>query len=90
MRRLSGVLLAGAMLVWPQVSQNAFAQGQKTTYTGDVVIAGYAIWFIVVPGAASWFGYGCYRVAEEVVRYGRKLLGARGKKVPTPVPYREA
>ena len=43
MRRLSGVLLAGAMLVWPQVSQNAFAQGQKTTYTGDVVIAGYAI-----------------------------------------------
>jgi hypothetical protein len=54
------------------------------------VIAGYAIWFIVVPGAASWFGYGCYRVAEEVVRYGRKLLGARGKKVPTPVPYREA
>jgi len=54
------------------------------------VIAGYAIWFVVVPGAASWFGYGCYRVAEEVVRYGRKLLGARGKKVPTPVPYREA
>jgi hypothetical protein len=54
------------------------------------VIAGYAIWFIVVPGAASWFGYGCYRVAEEVVRYGRKLFGARGKKVPTPVPYREA
>lgn len=43
MRRLSGVLLAGAMLVWPQLSQNAFAQGQKTTYTGDVVIAGYAI-----------------------------------------------
>jgi hypothetical protein len=31
------------MLVLPQLSQNAFAQGQKTTYTGDVVIAGYAI-----------------------------------------------
>jgi hypothetical protein len=43
MRRLSGVLLAGAILVWPQLSQNAFAQGQKTTYTGEVVIAGYAI-----------------------------------------------
>jgi hypothetical protein len=43
MRRLSGVLLAGAMLVWPQLSQNAFAQGQKTTYTGEVVIAAYTI-----------------------------------------------
>jgi hypothetical protein len=43
MRRLSGLLLAGAMLVSPSFSPNAFAQGQKTTYTGDVVIAGYAI-----------------------------------------------
>jgi hypothetical protein len=43
MRRLSGVLLAGAMLIGPQLSQNAFAQGAKTTYTGDVVIAAYVI-----------------------------------------------
>jgi hypothetical protein len=43
MRRLSGVLLAGAMLASPSFVPNAFAQGQKTTYTGEVVIAGYVI-----------------------------------------------
>jgi hypothetical protein len=45
MRRLSGVLLAGAVLILPAFSQSAFAQAapQKTTYTGDVVIAAYAV-----------------------------------------------
>jgi hypothetical protein len=45
MRRLSGVLLAGAILMLPAFSQNAFAQTppQKTTYSGDMVIAAYAI-----------------------------------------------
>ena len=45
MRRLSGVLLAGAILMLPAFSQNAFAQSppQKTTYSGDMVIAAYAI-----------------------------------------------
>ena len=45
MRRLSGVLLAGAILMLPAFSQNAFAQTppQKTTYSGDLVIAAYAI-----------------------------------------------
>jgi hypothetical protein len=46
MRRLSGVLLAGAILLLPALSQNAFAQATpppKTTYTGDMVLAAYAI-----------------------------------------------
>ena len=45
MRRLSGVLLAGAVLVLPAFSQIALAQSapQKTTYSGDVVIAAYVV-----------------------------------------------
>jgi hypothetical protein len=45
MRRLSGVLLAGAILILPAFSQNVFAQSapQKTLYTGDVVLAAYAV-----------------------------------------------
>ena len=46
MRRLSGVLLAGAILILPAFSQTAFAQAappQKTTYTGDVVLAAYVV-----------------------------------------------
>jgi hypothetical protein len=46
MRRLYGVLLAGALLIVPALSQNAFAQAtppQKTTYTGDMIILAYAI-----------------------------------------------
>ena len=54
------------------------------------VVAGYSIWFVVIPALASFFGYSSYRIAEEVVRYGRKAFSRRGEKVPTPVPYREA
>jgi len=46
MRRLSGVLLAGAILMLPALSQNAFAQATpppKTTYAGDMVLVAYAI-----------------------------------------------
>jgi hypothetical protein len=45
MRRLSGVLLAGAILLLPAFSQFGWAQQapQKTTYTGDVVIAAYIV-----------------------------------------------
>ncbi len=45
MRRLSGVLLAGAVLILPAFSQTAFAQSapQKTTYTGEVVLAAYTV-----------------------------------------------
>jgi hypothetical protein len=43
MRRLSGVLLAGAILLLPAFSQQALAQSAKTTYTGDVVIAAYVV-----------------------------------------------
>ena len=45
MRRLSGVLLAGAVLLLPALSQNAFAQTPppKTTYSGDMVVLAYAI-----------------------------------------------
>lgn len=35
MRRLSGVLLAGAMLVLPALSQSAFAQAAPTKFTMD-------------------------------------------------------
>jgi hypothetical protein len=45
MRRLSGVLLAGAVLILPAFSQSALAQAppQKTTYEGDVVVAAYSV-----------------------------------------------
>jgi hypothetical protein len=45
MRRLSGVLLAGAVLILPAFSQAALAQAppQKTTYTGEVVLAAYTV-----------------------------------------------
>ena len=45
MRRLSGVLLAGAILILPAFSQSAFAQAapQKTTYTGEIVLAAYTV-----------------------------------------------
>ena len=45
MRRLSGVLLAGAVLILPALSQPAFAQAppQKTTYTGELVLAAYTV-----------------------------------------------
>ncbi len=46
MRRLSGVLLAGAILLLPAFSQTTLAQEKappKTTYTGDVVLAAYTI-----------------------------------------------
>jgi len=48
MRRLSGVLLSCAMLVFPAVSHGhgdllAQAAPQKTTYTGDIVVVAYAV-----------------------------------------------
>jgi len=45
MRRLSGVLLAGAILLLPAFSQHALAQNapQKTLYTGDAVVAAYVV-----------------------------------------------
>jgi hypothetical protein len=45
MRRLSGVLLAGAVLILPAFSQTAFAQAppSKTTYTGETVVAAYTV-----------------------------------------------
>jgi hypothetical protein len=43
MRRLSGVLLAGAILLLPAFSQHAWAQGAPQTFTGDIVLAAYTI-----------------------------------------------
>jgi hypothetical protein len=44
MRRLSGVLLAGAILILPAFSQSALAQGGAAqTFTGDIVLAAYTI-----------------------------------------------
>lgn len=38
MRRLFGVLLAGALLVLPALSQPAYAQAQKLTFEGESVV----------------------------------------------------
>lgn len=48
MRRLSGLLLAGAMMLLPAFSQGhgtVFAQAapQKTTFTGDMVLQAFAV-----------------------------------------------
>ena len=46
MRRLSGIILAGAMMMLPAFSQgHAFAQQapQKTTFTGDMVIWAFEV-----------------------------------------------
>lgn len=46
MRRLSGLVLAGAMMMLPAFSQgHAFAQQapQKTTFTGDMVLWAFAV-----------------------------------------------
>src|SRR4051812_46391799 len=47
MRRLSGVLLAGALVLLPALSQEgtAFAQAapQKTTFSGDVVLWAFTV-----------------------------------------------
>jgi len=50
MRRLSGLVLAGALLMVPALAQNAYAQEPaaqqappKTTYTGQEVVAAYAV-----------------------------------------------
>ena len=48
MRRLSGLLLAGAIMLLPAFSQNhgtVFAQAapQKTTFTGDMVLQAFAV-----------------------------------------------
>jgi Protein of unknown function (DUF1353) len=55
------------------------------------VIAGYSIWFVVVPAVTSWVGYSPYWLVELAVRRGRKLLPQNwGKRLSTPVPFREA
>lgn len=55
------------------------------------VIAGYALWVVVIPGAASFAGYGAYWIAEQVVRLARKSRAAnRGVKLPGPVKLRGA
>jgi hypothetical protein len=52
MRRLTGVLLAGAILLLPAFSQHASAQdAQKLTFTGDTVV-----WMVAVnPGKEADF-----------------------------------
>jgi hypothetical protein len=52
MRRLSGVLLAGALLMLPAFSQSAFAQdAQKLTFQGDTVV-----WMVTIkPGREADF-----------------------------------
>lgn len=48
MRRLSGFVMAGALLMLPALSQSLFAQQaaappQKTTFSGDVAVLAYAV-----------------------------------------------
>ena len=54
------------------------------------VVAGYAVWFVLVPTATSLAGYGTYWSAEALVRAGRRLLARRGApEPPGPVPFSE-
>lgn len=52
------------------------------------LLAGYAVWLVIVPAATTLAGYGLYWICEQVVR----LFAARGatplSQVPPPVPLR--
>lgn len=62
MRRLSGVLLAGAILLLPAFTQTASAQQQKLTFQGDTVV-----WMVAInPGKEADF--------EEVVQALKSAL----------------
>jgi Protein of unknown function (DUF1353) len=53
------------------------------------VIAGYGLWLVVSPAAASLLGYGLYWVLEQLVRVGRKLIPAnRTEPLPGPPRYK--
>ena len=54
------------------------------------IIAGYAVWFVVVPTVGSFAGYGAYWSTEALVRGARRLLARRGApEPPGPVPFAE-
>lgn len=73
MRRLSGVVLAGAMMILPAFSQGASAQeaaAQKptpTTYTGDLVIIAYN----VNPGKDADYEQVLAKVKEALAKSSR-------------------
>ena len=52
------------------------------------LLAGYAVWLVLVPALTTLIGYGAYWVCEQVVR----ILVARGptplSEVPPPAPLR--
>ena len=63
-----------AALLW---SRREYAAG---------LIAGYALWVVVIPGAASFAGYAAYWLAEHVVRILRKTKPTnRGVELPGPI-----
>lgn len=54
------------------------------------IVAGYAVWFVLVPTATSLAGYSAYWSAEAALRAGRRLLARRGDpEPPGPVPFSE-
>jgi Protein of unknown function (DUF1353) len=54
------------------------------------LIAGYGVWLIVVPAAASLLGYGTYWLVEEAVRIARRLHPKnRARELPGPPRYKE-
>ena len=90
MRRLSGVLLAGAILMLPAFSQNAGMQAQapqKLTMEGDL-----ALWSVAIrPDKTADFEQVMARLHEALLKSGQptRQQQARGWKVvrlATPLP----
>ena len=54
------------------------------------LVGGLAMPFVIVPAAASWFGYGVYWLVEETIR---RVLALHPRNdlemLPTPTPYKE-
>jgi hypothetical protein len=93
MRRLSGVLLAGAILVLPALSQGhgrLYAQAaapQKTTYTGDSVLLAFSI----APDKVGDYEQVLAKLKDALMKSERpeakqQLAGWKVIKVSTPNP----
>lgn len=83
---LGAPLLAVAAIVAPAIA--ALLWSRREYPAG--LIAGYALWVVVIPGVASFAGYGAYWLAEHVVRMLRRTKPAnRGVALPKPVKLKE-
>lgn len=89
MRRLSGVLLAGAIMLLPALSPgsgNVYAQQgpEKTTFTGDMVLWAFA----VPPDKTAEYDQVVARLKESLTKLNRsdQLAGWKVMKNATPQP----